>query len=377
MGLDIENVGIGVLMGWGSAYLVYRSRNGIKRVIGVARGGAASAQTAATQSAGRRYINDLIARVDESGMLGSQIPLSSLLIEPRFVPLRPAEASLSSDGGGDLYAGIPLIHDLPYLYAPYNLETVRLEELATGSSALALLGLPGSGRTTALLSAVLLSLGRLHFPPPPDKIQARLDQEEAELSEKERGVRVKERLLTEQRAKERLASERADLAPHDSEGEKTDSGAPLRFNQRVPIYVHLAELMAESVNFTNGSDPAEPLVRAVQASVGRVTSSTIPRELYGWLNQGLVLALIDGFDELGGADQVKAQTWLKAFHGFYPETFLIVTGSVEGSGPLLDLGLTPVYLRPWTDLDVMSLAGNLAAAPPPGRKVKAAPPPDE
>ena len=377
MGLDIENVGIGVLLGWGSAYLVYRSRNGIKRVVGAARGGAASAQTAATQSAGRRYINDLVARVDESGMLGSQIPLSSLLVEPRFVPLRPVEASLSSDGGGDLYAGIPLIHDLPYLYAPFNLETVRLEELATGSSALALLGLPGSGRTTALLAAVLLSLGRLHFPPPPDKIQARLDQEEAELSEKERSVRVKERLLTEQRAKERLASERADLAPHDSATEATESGAPLRFNQRVPIYIHLAELLAETANFTNGSDPAEPLVRAVQSSVGRVTSSTIPRELYGWLNQGVVLALIDGFDELGEADQAKAQTWLKAFHAFYPETFLIVTGGAEGSGPLLDLGLTPVFLRPWTDLDVAALAGKLAVASPPGRKAKAAAPPDE
>jgi len=236
---------------------------------------------------------------------------------------------------------------------------------------------PGSGRTTALLSAILLSLGRLHFPPPPDKIQARLDQEEAELSEKERAVRVKERLLTEQRAKERLASERADLAPHDAEPALADSSTPLRFNQRVPIYVHLAELLAETANFTHGSDPAEPLVRAVQATVSRVTSSTIPRELYGALNQGLGLALIDGYDELGAADQAKAETWLKAFHAFYPETFLIVTGGVEGSGPLLDLGLTPVFLRPWTDADVVTLAGKLAAAPPPGRKAKPGPPPDE
>ncbi|MFN8377347.1 MAG: HEAT repeat domain-containing protein [Anaerolineae bacterium] len=377
MGLDIENVGIGVLLGWGSAYLVYRSRHGIKRVIGVARGGAASAQTAASQSADRRYINDLVARVDASGMLGSRIPLSSQLVEPRFVPLRPVETRLSGDQSGDLYAGIPLTHDLPYLYAPFNLETVRLEDLATGSSALALLGLPGSGRTTALLAAVLLSLGRLHFPPSPDKVQARLDQEEAELSEKERAVRVKERLLTEQRAKERLASERADLAPHEIEPAKADSTAPLRFNQRVPIYVHLAELLAEASQFTNGTDPAEPLVRAVQASVGRVTSSTIPRELYKWLNRGLGLALIDGYDELGEVDQLKARAWLKAFRTVYPDTFLIVSGGVEGSGPLLDLGLTPVYLRPWNDLDVAALAAKLAAAPPADRKAKATPPPND
>ena len=373
MTFDVQNFGIGLLAGWGSAYLVYRSRNGIKRVVGVARGGAASAQTAATQSADRRYIQDLLARVDGAGMLGPRVPLGNLLIEPRFIPLRPIEAGLPGDQGGDLYAGIPLTHDLPYLYAPYNLETVSLDDLAGGSNALALLGLPGSGRTTALLAAVLNALGRLNFPPPPDKVQARLDKEEAELTEKERAVRVKERLLTEQRAKERLASERADLAPHETDA-KVDASVPLRFNQRVPVYVHLAELLADRSLFHDGADPAEPLVRAVQATVGRVTASTIPRELYKWLNKGLVLALIDGYDELGEADQAQARAWLNAFRIVYPGAFLIVTGNVQGCGPLLDTGLTPIYLRPWTDLDTVAAVEKLAAAPPADRKAKPAPP---
>ena len=373
MGFDVQNFGIGMLAGWGSAYVLYRSRNGIKRVIGVARGGAASAQTAATQSADRRYIQDLLARVDGASMLGPRVPLSSLLIESRFIPLRPVESALPGDQGGDLYAGIPLTHDLPYLYAPYNLETVSLDDLAAGSNALALLGLPGSGRTTALLAAVLNALGRLNFPPPPDKVQVRLDKEEAELTEKERAVRVKERLVTEQRAKERLASERADLAPSETDT-KAEPNAPLRFNQRVPVYLHLAELLADASLFHDGADPAEPLVRAVQATVSRVTASTIPRELYKWLNKGLVLALLDGYDELGEADQARARAWLSAFRIVYPGAFLIVTGNAQGAGPLLDTGLTPIYLRPWTDLDVVAAVEKLAAAPPADRKVKAAPP---
>ncbi|HYO89640.1 MAG TPA: HEAT repeat domain-containing protein [Candidatus Limnocylindrales bacterium] len=376
MGLDLPNLGLGLLAGWGSAYLVFRSRHGIQRVIGVARGGAASAGTAATQSADRRYINDLLARIDASSMLGPQVPLRSLLIEPRFIPMRPLDAEYAEDSGHDLYASIPLIHEFPYLYAPYHLETLTLDELSGGSTALALLGLPGSGRTTALLAAALHALGRLNFEQAPDVVQARLDREEAALSEKERAVRVKERVLTEQRAKERLASERAELAPQDAaptDQEPTER----RFDQLVPVYVHLAEVLAEAADFTGGVDPAEPLVRAVQASVGRVTASILPRELYRWLTRGLVLALVDGYDELTEADKARARSWLTAFRAQYSRNFVVVAGGVTGSGPLLDLGLTPVFLRPWTDLDVASAVTKAsAAARPVDRKGKAGPLPD-
>lgn len=375
MGLDVENVGLGLLAGWGSAYLVYRSRHGIRRVIDAARGGAAQATEAATQSADRRYISDLIARADASGILGPRLPLTSLLIEPRFIPLRPVDTAFAAGEALDLYAGIPLTHDLPALYAPYNLDSVTLDELSTGSPALALLGRPGSGRTTALWAIVLHALGRLEFTHAPDNVQARLDREEAALSEKERAVRVKERIMTEQRAKERLASERAELAPQEIDQAAAATG--LRFHQRVPVYVHLAELLAYSSDFAGGADPAEPLVRAVQASVGRVTASIIPREMYTWLSRGLVLALVDGFDELAESDQTRALNWLTAFRKHYSGSFLIVTGGVSGSGGLLDLGLTPVYLRPWQDVDVNSAVERLAAAPPADRKAKAEPPPGD
>ncbi len=371
MGLDVENVGLGLLAGWGSAYLVYRSRHGIRRVIDAARGGAAQATDAATQSADRRYISDLVARADASGILGPRVPLTSLLIEPRFIPMRPVESAFAGGEALDLYAGIPLTHDFPALYAPYNLDSVTLDELSTGSTALALLGRPGSGRTTALWAIALHALGRLKFTHAPDKVQARLDREEAALSEKERAVRVKERIMTEQRARERLASERAELAPQDIE---QTAASGLRLHQRVPVYVHLAELLAQTADFAGGADPAEPLVRAVQASVGRVTASIIPREMYSWLSRGLVLALVDGYDELVEEDKMRALGWLRAFRAQYTGSFIIVAGGVSGSGSLLDLGLTPIYLRPWQDVDVNDAVERLAAAPPPDRKAKADPP---
>lgn len=374
MGLDVQGIGIGLLAGWGSAYAIYRARHGIQRVIGAARGEAASMGASATQSADRRYIHDLLAQIDASAMLGPGVSLRSLLIEPRFIPLRRLDAAWLDSQRPDLYAGVPLIHEFPYLYAPYHIETLALDELAQSDSGLALLGLPGSGRTTALLAAALHALGRLTFETPPDKIQARLDREEAALTEKERAVRINERVLTEQRARERLASERAELAPDDA---ALDNAPPdgRSFTQRVPVYVHLAEVLADMSDFADGTDPAEPFVRAVQASVGRVTASTLPREMYRWLSRGLVLALIDGYDELAEADKARARAWLSAFRAHYRQTFVIAAGGVTGSGPLLDLGLTPIYLRPWTDQDIAAEVAHMAAARPASRKAGAAAPP--
>ena len=344
--------------------------------IGAARGGAASAGTSATQSADKRYVNDLLARIDASGMLGAQTPLRSLLIEPRFVPMRPLDTEFFEDTQHDLYANIPLSHEFPYLYAPYNIDTLTIDELTGAGAALALLGLPGSGRTTALLAAALRALGQLTFERAPDKVQARLDREEAELTEKERAVRINERVLTEQRAKERLASERAEIAPQD-DAPASAQPAARSLTQFVPVYVHLAELLSEESDFRGGVDPAEPLVRAVQASVGRVTASTLPRELYNWLNRSLVLALVDGYDELTDADKTRARDWLAAFRAQYGGCFLIVAGGVTGNGPLLDLGLSPVYMRPWTDLDITAAVDKAAeAARPTDKKGKAGPPPD-
>lgn len=374
MGLDAQNIGIGLLAGWGSAYAVYRARHGIQRAIGAVRGEAASIGTAAMQSADRHYVHDLLAHIDASGILGPRAALRSLLIEPHFIPLRRLDAAWLDDQRPDLYAGVPFVHEFPYLYAPYHLETLRLGELAHGSNGLALLGLPGSGRTTALLMVALHALGQLTFEAPPDKIQARLDREEAALTEKERAVRINERILTEQRARERLASERAELVPKDAAPASTQA-AERSFARLVPVYVHLAEILADPADFADGMDPAEPLARAVQASVGRMTASTLPRELYRWLTRGLILALIDGYDELSEADKARAQAWLSAFRAHYQQAFVIVSGGVTGSGPLLDLGLTPVYLRPWTDLDVAAEAGRMAARPA-SRKASATALPD-
>ncbi|MFN8451118.1 MAG: HEAT repeat domain-containing protein [Anaerolineae bacterium] len=360
MGFDLENFGIGLVVGWASAYAVYRARHSIQSARESVGKGAATVQNSATRSADSRYISDLIEQCETMHIAGRFANLTDIIIEPRFLPSPEFAAPPENDVVQSVYRVVPNIPDHPYLQAPFNIETLSINELGTGANALALLGVQGSGRTTALLTIALHSLGKVRFVPPRDAVQERLDAEEAKLEEKERAVRVQERVVMEQRARERLANE-AGLAFDKNADEELKNAVPL-FNRLMPVYVHAADLNATSREFGSEADPAEHLVRAVQYSVKRVTASTIPRNLYSRLNRGQVLLLLDGYDDLPEDERPAVLVWLKAYLEQYRQNFLIVAGPAKGYGPLLRVGLTPVFMRPWSDLDIQRAAERWAEA---------------
>ena len=375
MGFDLENFGVGLVVGWASAYAVYRARHSIQSARESVGKGAATVQNSATRSADSRYISDLIEQC-ETDARRREVRQPD---QYRHRAALPADAGIRRAAENEIvtsvYRVVPNIADHPYMQAPFNVETLSINELATGSTALALLGVPGSGRTTALLTIALHSLGKVRFVPPRDAVQERLDAEEAKLEEKERAVRVQERVVMEQRARERLANE-AGLAFDKNADEELKNAVPL-FNRLMPVYVHCADLNAARREFGSEADPAEYLVRAVQYSVKRVTASTIPRNLYSRLNRGQVLLLLDGYDDLPEDERPAVLVWLKAYLEQYKQNFLIVAGPAKGYGPLLRAGLTPVYMRPWSDLDIQRAAERWAEAwPQLGKKRRKAAPLD-
>jgi HEAT repeat protein len=357
MGFDAQNFGIGLLSGWASAYAVYRFRHVIKGLVQSARSQAATAQNAAVRSADSRYIGDLIALCETRHQAGQFVKLSDILIEPRFLPAPELVAPAVEDVLDDVFHVVPRVHDLPYLHAPFNLPTISITDLGSGERALALLGLPGSGRTTALHAIALFSLNRVRFSVPADSVQKLIEEEEAKLPEKERSQRVQARLKLEAQAREKFAEERGVTFQSKDEDARTSVPA---FNRLMPLFIDLRWLDFDALNNVE-VDPAEPLVRALQANVGRITASTIPGNVYDRLNQGQVLMLIDGFDELPASQQPKAAQWLKAFMRHYAENFFIVTGPARGYGALTEFGLMPVFLRPWQDFDARQLVERWAA----------------
>jgi HEAT repeat protein len=360
MGFDVENFGVGLLAGWASAYGIYRARHLIKRGLDSLSQGASSAQSYATQSADRRYINAVTRLAQTQHLAGNFVKLSEIIVEPRFLPAPPLAAPPDDDAEPSIFHIVPHIVDHPYLSAPYNIPAFSIDDLSAGERRLALLGGPGSGRTTALFAILLRALGQLEFRRLPDKVQQRLDAEDAALDEKQRAVRVRERLIIEQKAKEKLAEEKG----VSFESADTSAALPL-FNRLMPVYLHLADLNIRDGEFGHEIDPAEPLVRAVQRQLGRVAASTVPGNLYRRLGEGQALLLIDGLDDLPEAERPRHLAWLEALLRDYGDNFFIVAGPAVGYGTLTaHLGLTPVFMRPWTDNDVQLAAEGWAQAWP-------------
>jgi HEAT repeat protein len=355
-----ENFGLGLLAGWISAYGVYRARNILGAVRQTVSEQATSAQLSATRSADSRYINDMTFLCETSHLAGRFVHLSEIVIEPRFIPAPELVAAPEDDIRHDVFYVVPRFPDLPYLHAPYNLETLSIEDLGKGDRSIALLGLPGSGRTTALQTIALWGMGKVKFEYPKDTVQQMLDREEAQLSAEDRAKRIKERLIIEERARERLAEEMGEGFDHEA-AEK--AGLPL-FQRLMPIYVHMANISLSSNEYGKSIDPAEPLVRALQFQTRRITSKTLPRNVYNRLNKGQALVMIDGYDDLPESERFLKLAWLEAFVEEYRRNFIIVTGPAQGYGKLASIGLTPVFIRPWSDLDSSRAAQNWAKAWP-------------
>jgi HEAT repeat protein len=353
-----ENFLLGLGVGWGSAYVLYRARRSISAVTESVTRQAASAQEYATRSADSRYIGDLIRDCQAAHLAGRLVPLSDVLIEPRFLPAPPLAAPPDEDEGAiSVFHVVPHVPDYPYLQAPYNIETLSIDDLASGHRAIALLGLPGSGRSTALRAIALWALGKVEFTPPIDRIQQQIEQEEARLSAADRAKRVKERLQIEESARAAVARGRAIESDTLQEVRRKETPS---FRKQTPIYAHMANITLSSSEFGRQIDPAEPFVRAVQAHVGGVTAKTIPRNIYQRLAAGDALVLLDGFDDLSPREQEELRPWLRAFVEMYSNNFIIVAGPASGYGPLIQAGLAPVFLRSWNDVDTNTAADRWA-----------------
>ncbi len=342
--IDLQSAGIGYGAGLLTGYALYQSRHILSAIRNSLNSQVDSAQSFATMGGDRRYVNELTKYALNAHLFHDKVDLSDILIEPRFIPDRELKVSVDEDDAlRKPFEVVPFVPDHPYLHQPYNINTITIEELGYGDRAIALLGLPGSGRTTALMAIALWSMGKVEFSPPHDPVEERINEEEAELSREEREERAKTRVAIQQRAKEQV---REDLGVDISEIDSSVFVSP--FRQMAPIYIHLANVRLSSRSWRGDVDPAEPLIRALQYQTGNITSKTIPRKIYRFLDDGVCLLLLDGLDELPAAEQQQKIAWLHALMDEYSQNFIIVTGSARGYGGLQHAGFTPIHLRPWS-----------------------------
>jgi len=348
--LDLPSAGIGFAAGVGVSYIYYlgwRTVASMRRDSGqrVRRGA-----TYAMRYGNRRFVNEMLRLCQRSHLAGSTIDLTQILVEPRFIRAADIIRLPDEDDERPIFSLVPQVYDFPELHAPYNLETLSIEEIGAGERAIALLGMPGSGRTTALMSIALWSLGTLEFDVPGDPVQQRIEDEVANLPDKERAERIKQQFDLRDRAMEQMNTEQ------NASGDKNaNSETGPVFRSLIPMYVHLGNMTLGRREYGRNVDPAEPLVRAIQGHLGYVAAKTSPGDLYDYLSEGVGLVLVDGLDELQPDEQRAKLEWLQAFREAYERNFIIVAHTPQGAQALNRMDFVSVYLRPWTDYHAQQL----------------------
>lgn len=313
-------------------------------------------QRYAARHGDRRYLNEFVRFCQQNHLFGDRYNLSDIAVEPRFIPPDPLVSAPEEEVDPDVFRVVPQNHTYPFMHAPYNIPTLGIPELSQGTQRIALLGVNGSGRTTALMCIALWSLELLDFKPPYDKIQAQIDRYEEKLSPEERANRIKHRIRVAQQAQERMAE--ADGGTYIGTGDEEEDHEVNLLRRTIPIYCHLASLSRHLARAKSPLDPAEQLIESLQDQYSFIAAKTLPQSLYRAIATGHALLLIDGYEDLNETEQQLAQTWLEALISTYPNNTLIVTGLPTGYHWLSELDIVPVFLRPWTETNVATAISN-------------------
>ena len=316
------------------------------------------------RAADTRYYRDMLRYLQRQHVAGNLFNLTDLLLEPHLL-LPVAPITLPPEGEvrqeRDVFDVIPVYHDLPQSYAPYNIATITLDDLGAGDRHVAILGLSGMGKSTALTTLALMALGEVEFESLEDLTQKAIEEEEKSLTRQEREQRAKEREQIEARVMEKLHDIHQQEREQTLQAQAAEHLPPIAIRGLLPIPVHLNDIDFDVAAYGGKAeelDPAEPLARALQQHVTGVTAQVVGSVIYPALETGRAIVLIDGYDELAPAARDTYFYWLEQLLAAYGHNMIVIAGPVEGYETLVNLGFTPCFLRAWTADDYTRLANR-------------------
>ncbi|MBN1679176.1 MAG: HEAT repeat domain-containing protein [Anaerolineae bacterium] len=373
---------LGFLSSSGIAFVLWRARARLARLQESTEAQIAGTRRFIGRSAQARYCRDLLNYLQQHHIAGSVINLTDILLEPRLIPAdgpvlaRPDDEETQRS----VFDVVPLIHSMPQSYALYNIETLGIDEIGIGARHVAILGSRGTGKTTTLATLALMAFGEVEFESLEDLTEQAILEEEQSLSEDERRMRARERQQIEERAIEKLHDAHQREREKLLQTEMADELPPVEISGLLPVFIHLCDLDFDAAAYGRSDqhlDPSEPVIRAAQQHVSGVTAQVVGSVLYPALENGRALILIDGYDELEPSARDMYFHWLRQFLETYGQNLTVITGPAEGYEPLMTLGFTPTFLRPWREDDYDQLARRWGNIWTPGGKRRVEPPSEQ
>jgi HEAT repeat protein len=341
---------LGFLAATGLSLILWRVRRRLANIQETAETQIEGTRQFIGRAADKRYVQDMQRYLEQRHMAGTLFHLSDVLLEPRLIaapgPIFPESDEMLIENIFDL---VPMFHDFPESYAPYNVESIALDDLGAGERHVAILGIKGMGKSTALTTLALMALGKVTFENLASMSEQAIQEEEEGLSEDQRRQRAQERARIQQQALEKVHDAREKFREQIGRGADQTLPPPIQITGLLPVLVHLSDLEFDAVAYGKDEtlDPAELLIRAVQREVSAVTAQVVGSLIYPALESGRALVLLDGYDELAPTVRETYFFWLRQLLSTYSQNMIVIAGPVEGYEALANLGFTPSYLRAW------------------------------
>ncbi len=119
----------------------------------------------------------------------------------------------------------------------------------------------------------------------------------------------------------------------------------------LPVLVHVADL---PLPLDDGADPLDALFTALGRRVPERLMRALRYQIPAMLQEGQMLLLIDGADEMAPTRQPALAAFLRRLMKAYPRIRMVVAASPEHHDGLLALGLRPVTLALWSETEAQT-----------------------
>jgi HEAT repeat protein len=258
---DTLSFWIGFLLAALLAFVLYRLRARISDFREAMAESYRTALEALTTTSSQGYRSDLMRWAQSSHIVTHLFALEEILLPPRVLAA-PPPLDPDSPPEYDAPALFPFAPDWPQLAESYGANGIPVTQLLTLKPHLLLVGLPGSGKSTALAALTLEWLRR-----------------------------------------------------------SVETGGPAAGTPKALFYINAHDLALPN----STKDSLVPLAAAVQQYASTLSPTQIPPYLKTSLKSEGSLLLVDAVDELSYPEQDAARDWARSLMTQYPKARLIVT----------------------------------------------------